>query len=131
MYIYKERIVSNGDVDFKCTSGTQTLINGETSLRNIYYDIRFLNWCTPPHAHKHACVDLVEITKQKAQDLRNYAILPTTVARSKMCSLRHQFITTSKREKVCHFAFSVMCPDFTSHNITDNYIMIILRGFAK
>ena len=45
MYIHKQRIIFNGDVDFKCPTACQTLINGPTSLRNVYYVIRFLKIC--------------------------------------------------------------------------------------
>ena len=92
MYIHKQRIIFNGDVDFKCSSACQTLINGPTSLRNV---IRFLkNLCTPQHAHYPARVDINAITKQKAYDLHNYVILATTAARSQISLLRHRFITT-------------------------------------
>ncbi len=52
------------------------------------------NLCTPQHAHYPARVDINAITKQKAYDLHNYVILPTTAARSKISLLRHRFITT-------------------------------------
>ena len=45
MYIQKQRIIFNGDVDFKCPTACQTFINGPTSLRNVYYVIRFLKIC--------------------------------------------------------------------------------------
>ena len=45
MYIHKRRIIFNGDVDFKCPTACQTLINGPTSLRNVYYVIQFLKIC--------------------------------------------------------------------------------------
>ena len=45
MYIHKQRITFNGDIDFKCPTACQTLINGPTSLRNVYYVIRFLKIC--------------------------------------------------------------------------------------
>ena len=45
IYIHKQRIIFNGDVDFKCPTACQTLINGPTSLRNVYYVIRFLKIC--------------------------------------------------------------------------------------
>ena len=52
------------------------------------------NLCTPQHAHYPARVDLNVITKQKAYDLHNYVILPTTAARSQISLLRHRFTTT-------------------------------------
>ena len=58
------------------------------------------NLCTPQHAHYTARVYLNAITKQKAYDLHNYVILPTTAARSQISLLRHRFITT-KKEKYC------------------------------
>ena len=45
MYIHKQRIIFNGDVYFKCPTACQTLINGPTSFRNVYYVIRFLKIC--------------------------------------------------------------------------------------
>ena len=45
MYNTQTKIILNGYVDFKCTSACQTLINGPTSLRNVYYVIRFLKIC--------------------------------------------------------------------------------------
>ena len=51
MYIHKQRIIFNGDVDFKCPAACQTLINGPTSLRNVYYVIRFLKICALVSMH--------------------------------------------------------------------------------
>ncbi len=68
-------VTFNADVDLKCPTSCQTLINGPTSLRNVYYVIRFLtNLCTPQHAHYPAGVDFNAITKQRAYDLHNYVI---------------------------------------------------------
>ena len=81
MYIHKQRIIFNGDVDFKCP---KCLLRHPISK----------NLCTPQHAHYPARVDINAITKQKAYDLHNYVILATTAARSQISLLRHRFITT-------------------------------------
>ena len=57
------------------------------------------NPCTPQHAHYPARVDLNAITKQKAHDLHNYVILPTTAARSQISLLRYIGLLSHKKEK--------------------------------
>ena len=98
MYIHKQRIIFNGDVDFKCSSAVQCVSNidkGNDLVKKclLRHPIS-KNLCTPQHAHYPARVDLNAITKQKAYDLHNYVILPTTSARSQISLLRHRFITT-------------------------------------
>ena len=93
--IHKQRIIFNADVDLKCPIACQTLINGPTSLINVYYVIRFLKICALLSMHTYpARVDLYVVTKQKQYDLHNYVILPTTAARSQISLLRHRFITS-------------------------------------
>ena len=62
MHIFKQIIILNGDVDFKCSSGCQTLMHGTTSLINIYYNT-FLNQIT---VHDSALVDLIGIVNNNA-----------------------------------------------------------------
>ena len=129
MYIHKQRIIFNGDVDFKCPTACQTLINGPTSLRNVYYVIRFLkNMCTPQHAHYPAQIYLNAITKQKAYDLHTYVILPTTAARSQISLLRHRgrLITTQKGEILSNYDRNgYMCCKFTCWNATDKHMIVL------
>ena len=84
------------------------------------------NLHTSEHEHYPARVYLNGITKQKAYDLHNCVILPSTAARSQMSLLRHRFITTLK-EKLCltTYATATWCCNFTCWNATDNDMIIL------
>ena len=124
MHIFKQIIILNGDVDFKCSSGFQTLMHLTTSLTNIYYDIRFFLKKNTMHSSAYTllCTSIPYwYYKSECIRLPSYVMQPNTDTRRKMClyrhaKLRHRFITTFKRKALCNYRLHAL----------QYYIMIIL-----